>query len=68
MSEINPYGELMCCIVCGRDTRSKNGVCGKCGGRGPRYLYAEERKGRRERDPKVISGSPIPERTEDEED
>lgn len=31
----NPCGELMCCIGCGRDTRSKTGFCVQCrvGGR-----------------------------------
>jgi len=26
-------GELVCCLFCGRDTRSKSGVCSRCEGR-----------------------------------
>lgn len=26
-------GELMCCLFCGRDTRSKSGACARCEGR-----------------------------------
>ena len=26
-------GELVCCLFCGRDTRSKSGACNRCEGR-----------------------------------
>jgi hypothetical protein len=66
MCESNPNGALMCCICCGRDTRSVHGLCFRCGGGGPRYLNCEDRRGRKERSLKVVNGSEIPERTEDE--
>lgn len=28
-SKLNPSG-IVCCIMCGRDTRSKSGICYKC--------------------------------------
>lgn len=27
---VNPFGEKFCCIQCGRDTKSKKGLCPKC--------------------------------------
>lgn len=37
------YGPLKCCLLCGRDTRSKTGVCAICMGHGKVTRHTEER-------------------------
>lgn len=32
--QVNPKHELMCCLACGRDTRSSEGLCSHCRGGG----------------------------------
>ncbi|MGE3805991.1 MAG: hypothetical protein AB7K24_15065 [Gemmataceae bacterium] len=47
--------ELQNCISCGRDTRAKSGLCGKCMG----YPNGSGMKGRRTWQSQAYSGRPI---------
>lgn len=46
----NPKGSLMCCLGCGRDTKSKGGYCHKCAGRS-----LASSKGYKTRAPNVVA-------------
>ena len=30
LPQVNPFGEIICCLQCGRDTTRKHGYCPKC--------------------------------------
>ena len=45
---VNPQGELMCCIGCGRDTSSFDGLCCHCVGTETSFdVYEKENTGRK---------------------
>lgn len=63
---INPQAKLINCTVCGRDTKAKYGVCGRCTGEGPGKKFGgEEQIGRKARSSQVIGGSPIEDNDDD---
>lgn len=57
--QVNPHGELMNCLQCGRDTRAKNGICARCLGGERSSLKGEEQKGRKARSASVLGGTAI---------
>lgn len=65
---INPCGALMNCSFCGRDTRAKSGICGRCLGSGPSIKFGgKEQAGRKARSMAVVEGSPFDDHEEDPE-
>jgi hypothetical protein len=55
MDSPNPNGLLVCCTLCGRDTRSKAAVCARCGGG---RTFSDER-GRKGRNAKEMTHDPF---------
>lgn len=54
----NPNGETVCCIQCGRDTKSKYGICYRCVGCGAGATQINDLKGRKQLSSKIRNGSP----------
>lgn len=49
----NPTGEIVCCLQCGRDTKSKWSLCNQCGPRaGARQGFVNTSKNRERKDRK----------------
>lgn len=51
---INPHHALVCCIYCGRDTRTVRAICNECRG----IRDGRERRGRKARPTQVTGGDP----------
>jgi hypothetical protein len=52
---VNPSGEIVCCLRCGRDTRAKCGYCVICRGEG---VSTTEHLDRDSRDLRALGGDP----------
>jgi len=50
-------GKLVCCKSCGRDTRSINGICYRCGVNAPLAEHINDQRDRRSISMKTIAGS-----------
>ena len=46
MTSVNPSYKIMCCLGCGRDTKSIIGYCGKCYVNKKGGSHTSDRKGR----------------------
>lgn len=51
-------GSLVNCALCGRDTRAKDGICGRCTGSVNQYA-SDEQKGRKARSTYILGGTAI---------
>jgi hypothetical protein len=54
---MNPHGVLICCLSCGRDTRSKSGYCTRCTSH--RGCQMSDQKGRPARSAQLLGGTPL---------
>jgi hypothetical protein len=58
---VNPTGNLINCAECGRDTRAKHGICGRCTGETIGRIFSSEgHKGRSARSSRTLGGSAMP--------
>jgi hypothetical protein len=60
--------EPTCCKFCGKDTKARSGICGRCQSI-PRFRPCDESQGRKSRSAQLLGGMPdMHEETEPEED
>lgn len=55
MAKMRGDGELVCCTLCGRDTRNKTQICSRCYG----HVQGDEMRDRKQRDTKALAGTSI---------